>query len=88
MLKQLWKTNAPLTFTGLLMLPALAISIVGLLIDPRIITDATARPKPRSLCIDCDLCVHACPGVYADPRMARRRRVVRWRRQSRWWWSS
>src|SRR5271157_4126888 len=29
MLKQLWRTNAPLTFTGLLMLPALAISIVG-----------------------------------------------------------
>ena len=24
MLKQLWRTNAPLTFTGLLMLPALA----------------------------------------------------------------
>jgi hypothetical protein len=46
MLKQLWKTNAPLTFTGLLMLPALAIAITGLVIDPRIITGAPAWLKP------------------------------------------
>jgi len=42
MLKQLWRTNAPLTFTGLLMLPALAIAIAGLLLDLRMITDAPA----------------------------------------------
>ena len=51
MLKQLWRTNAPLTFTGLLMLPALAIAIAGLLIDPRIITDAPAWLKPAKFAV-------------------------------------
>ena len=43
MLKRLWRTDAPLTFTGLLMLPALAIAITGLLIDPRTITTIVAN---------------------------------------------
>jgi hypothetical protein len=46
MLKRVWQTNAPLTLTGLLMLPALAAALVGLLVDPRVITGVPAWLKP------------------------------------------
>ena len=48
MLKRLWKTDAPLTVTGLLMLPVLATAVVRLIIDPRLITGAPAWLKPES----------------------------------------
>src|SRR5262249_36124414 len=48
MLKRLWKTDAPLTLTGLLMLPVLAIAVARLIIDPRLITGAPAWLKPES----------------------------------------
>jgi len=51
MLKRLWRSNAALTFTGLLMLPALAIAAVGLIVDPRIITGAPAWLKPAKFAI-------------------------------------
>src|SRR6478672_7788440 len=71
LLKQLWRTNAPLTFTGLLMLPALATAIAGLLLDPRIITDAPAWLKPAKFAVSIAIYVfHPCLGIYPDPRMA------------------
>jgi hypothetical protein len=47
MLKRLSKTNAPLTMTGLLMLSALAIAIVGMIVDQLIIAGAPAWQRPR-----------------------------------------
>ena len=46
MLNRLWTGSAPLTATGLLMIPVLAAAIVGLLLDPQIISGAPAWLKP------------------------------------------
>lgn len=51
MLKHLWKTNASLTMTGLLMLPALAMAIVGTVADQLIIAGAPAWLKPAKFTI-------------------------------------
>ncbi len=45
-LRDLWQTDRPLTFVGLLMLAALAASLIGLWIDPRTIGGAPAWLKP------------------------------------------
>lgn len=46
MLKRIYQTNAPLTITGLLMIPAFVVAIFGLFLDPRIITGVPAWLKP------------------------------------------
>src|SRR5580658_7603989 len=51
MLKRLWKTHAPLTATGLLMLPALAIAAVGLFVDPLLIMGSPAWLKPAKFAL-------------------------------------
>ena len=79
MLKQLWRTNAPLTFTGLLMLPALAIAIAGLLIDPRIITDAPAWLKPAKFAVSIAIYVFTLAWAFTlIPGWRKTRRVVGW----------
>jgi hypothetical protein len=79
MLKQLWRTNAPLTFTGLLMLPALAIAIAGLLIDPRIITDAPAWLKPAKFAVSIAIYVFTLAWAFTlIPEWRKTRRVVGW----------
>jgi len=79
MLKQLWRTNAPLTFTGLLMLPALAISIVGLIVDPRIITDAPAWLKPAKFAVSIAIYVFTLAWAFTlIPGWQKTRRVVGW----------
>ena len=47
----LWRTDAPLTGAGLLLLAALAVSLVGLWVDPRTITGAPAWLKPAKFAI-------------------------------------
>ena len=42
MLSRLWKGSAPLTATGLVMMVVLAGTLVGLAVDPRVITGAPA----------------------------------------------
>src|ERR1700690_2996817 len=77
MLKQLLRTNTPLTFTGLLMLPALAISIVGLLIDPRIITGAPAWLKPAKFAVSIAIYVFTLVWAFTlIPGWRKTRRVV------------
>ena len=79
MLKQLWRTNAPLTFTGLLMLPALAIAIAGLLTDPRIITDAPAWLKPAKFAVSIAIYVFTLAWAFTlIPAWRKTRRVVGW----------
>jgi hypothetical protein len=79
MLKQLWRTNPPLTFTGLLMLPALAIAIAGLLIDPRIITDAPAWLKPAKFAVSIAIYVFTLAWAFTlIPGWGKTRRVVGW----------
>jgi hypothetical protein len=45
-LRDLWQTDRPLTFVGLLMLAALGAALVGLWVDPRTIGGAPAWLKP------------------------------------------
>ncbi len=50
-LRQLWRTNAALTIVGGLMLATLAGTLVGLAIDPQVITGAPAWLKPTKFAI-------------------------------------
>lgn len=79
MLKRLWKTNAPLTFTGLLMLPALAIAIAGLVFDPRIITGVPAWLKPAKFSVSIAIYTFTLAWVFTlIPEWRKTRRVVGW----------
>jgi hypothetical protein len=79
MLKQLWKTNAPLTFTGWLMLPALAIAIIGLAVDPRLITGAPAWLKPAKFAISIAIYVFTLAWAFTCiPEWRKTRRAVGW----------
>jgi len=49
--RRLWITDAPLTFTGLLMIGALAATLAGLWFDPRVITGMPAWLKPAKFAI-------------------------------------
>lgn len=50
-MKTLWNTNKPLTEVGLLMLPILALALIGLVVDLRLITGAPAWLKPAKFAI-------------------------------------
>src|SRR5580704_12487989 len=79
MLKRLWKTDAPLTMTGLLMLPALAIAAVGLILDPRLITGAPAWLKPAKFALSIAVYVFTLAWTFTFvPGFRRTRRIVGW----------
>jgi hypothetical protein len=79
MLKRLWKTNTPLTVTGLLMLPALAIAVAGLIVDPRLITGAPAWLKPAKFALSIAVYVFTLAWTFTFiPGFARTRRMVGW----------
>jgi hypothetical protein len=50
-MRTLWETNKPLTAVAILMLPFLLISIMGLIVDPRLIAGAPAWLKPAKFAI-------------------------------------
>lgn len=50
-MKTLWNTSKPLTAVGILMIVAFVFSLLGLLVDPRIITGAPAWLKPAKFAI-------------------------------------
>jgi hypothetical protein len=79
MLKRLWKTDAPLTVTGLLMLPVLAIAAVGLIADPRIITGVPAWLKPAKFALSIAVYVFTLAWMFTFiPGFKRTRRMVGW----------
>jgi hypothetical protein len=79
MLKRLWRTDAPLTVTGILMLPALAMAAVGLLVDPRLITGAPAWLKPAKFALSIAVYVFTLAWMFTSiPGFRRTRRVVGW----------
>jgi hypothetical protein len=51
LLERLWRASAPLTAVGVLMLVVAGASLVGMLVDPRIITGAPAWLKPFKFAI-------------------------------------
>jgi hypothetical protein len=78
-LARLWSASAPLTATGLLMLAALAASLLAMLADPRTITGAPAWLKPAKFAISIAIYSLTLAWVFthlsAWPRM---RRIVGW----------
>jgi hypothetical protein len=78
-LRRFWMTDAPLTVTGLLMLVALAASLAGLWLDPRVITGAPAWLKPVKFAISIAIYVLTLVWVFTYlPEWTRTRRVVGW----------
>jgi hypothetical protein len=51
MIRRAWVANRPLTFVGLAMGLVLAVALVGLVVDPRVITGAPAWLKPAKFAI-------------------------------------
>jgi hypothetical protein len=50
-LRRSWRVNRPLTFAGVAMLLTLGVAIVGIIIDPRVITGAPAWLKPAKFAL-------------------------------------
>jgi hypothetical protein len=78
-LRGLWNASAPLTATGIVMLGALAASLVGLWLDPRVITGAPAWLKPAKFAASIAIYTFTLAWMFtylmAWPRM---RRIVGW----------
>ena len=76
---RLWQGSAPLTAAGLLMLVVLAISLVGLAVDPRIITGAPAWLKPAKFAVSTAIYMLTLAWIFTLlPEWPRTRRVVGW----------
>jgi hypothetical protein len=79
MMKRLFRGNAPLTVTGCLMMAALAASLVGLAVDPRIITGAPAWLKPAKFAASIALYTLTLAWIFTFiPESVRTRRLVGW----------
>jgi hypothetical protein len=76
-IKRLWRTDAALTGVGLLMLGALAASLVGLWLDPRVITGAPAWLKPAKFAVSIAIYTLTLAWVFTYlPEWTRTRRIV------------
>jgi hypothetical protein len=74
---RLWAADAPLTAVGLLMVGLLGASILGLLIDPRIVTGAPAWLKPAKFAASIAIYTLTLAWVFAYlPAWTRTRRIV------------
>lgn len=79
MLQQLWRGSAPLTVTGLLMLAALAAALIGLAVDPRLITGAPAWLKPAKFAVSIAIYTLTLAWIFSlIPERSRTRRIVGW----------
>jgi hypothetical protein len=76
---KLWRTDRPLTAVGLLMVAALAASLIGLLVDPRVITGAPAWLKPAKFAASIAIYTLTLAWVFGYlPAWRRTRRIVGW----------
>jgi hypothetical protein len=79
MLRTFWRGSPPLTVTGLLMLGALAGTLVGLAVDPRIITGAPAWLKPTKFALSIAIYTFTLAWIFSlIPGWLRTRRIVGW----------
>jgi len=77
LLALLWRTDAALTGAGLLLLGALAVSLVGLWLDPRTITGAPAWLKPAKFAISTAIYCFTLAWIFTHlPGWTRTRRVA------------
>jgi hypothetical protein len=76
---RLWHSSPPLTAVGLLMLVAAAASVVGIVVDPRVITGAPAWLKPFKFAISTAVYSLTLAWIFGWlPDWPRVRRVVGW----------
>ena len=79
MVNKLWKGSAPLAATGLLMLVVLAGAVIGLAVDPRIITGAPAWLKPAKFAASIAIYTFTLAWIFSlIPEWRRTRRIVGW----------
>jgi hypothetical protein len=78
-LGRLWRTSPPLAAVSALMLGAAALSLVGLVVDPRVITGAPAWLKPLKFAVSTAVYALTLAWVFESlPGWPRVRRVVGW----------
>jgi hypothetical protein len=76
---RLWQTDKPLTAVGLLMVGALAVSLAGVWVDPRMITGAPAWLKPVKFAASMAIYTLTLSWVFTYlPAWRRTRRIVGW----------
>ena len=79
MFKRLWQTSPELVATTVLMLVVLAGAIVGLSIDPRVITGAPAWLKPAKFAVSIAIYTATLAWIFTLlPEWPRTRRIVGW----------
>ncbi|AMY12010.1 hypothetical protein LuPra_05282 [Luteitalea pratensis] len=79
MFKRLWQTGPELVATTVLMLIVLTGAIVGLLVDPRVITGAPAWLKPAKFAVSIAIYTTTLAWIFTLlPEWPRTRRVVGW----------
>ena len=79
MFTTLWRGSRPLTTTGLVMIAVLAGALIGLAIDPRIITGAPAWLKPAKFAVSIAIYSLTLAWIFSlIPEWARTRRIVGW----------
>jgi hypothetical protein len=78
-LRRIWRTSRPLTTTGLLMLGAFGVALVGLWLDPRVITGVPAWLKPAKFAVSVAIYTLSLAWVFTYlPEWGRTRRFVGW----------
>ncbi len=78
-MRTLWRTDRSLVGTAILMLPVLAFSLAGLVLDPRTITGAPAWLKPAKFAVSIALFTLTLAWIFTYlPAVARMRRIVGW----------
>jgi hypothetical protein len=76
---RLWAGSPVLTAAGLLMTGVLAASLIGLLVDPRVITGAPAWLKPAKFAVSTAIYMLTLAWIFTKlPEWPRTRRVVGW----------
>src|SRR5688572_27771797 len=79
MFETLWRGSKPLTVTALLMLVALAVAIVGLSLDPRVIAGAPAWLKPAKFAVSIAIYTATLAWIFSlIPEWTNTRRIVGW----------
>src|SRR5262245_36602034 len=76
---RLWTASPVLTAAGLLMVGVLAVSIVGLVVDPRVITGVPAWLKPAKFAVSTAIYMLTLAWICTQlPEFPRTRRIVGW----------
>ena len=79
MIRNLWRTSRPLTAVALVMTAALVLFVVGLLVDPRLITGVPAWLKPAKFAVSTAIYSLTLAWVFrALPAWPRMRAIVEW----------